>query len=84
MLMVHILLLFLSLSLDYLCSVNTLSSAPDLSNDELAALKLKDTNKNNDYALYLKLPKGKVNGNNFEECIKLSTPIAPIPSGSIK
>ena len=32
----------------------------------------------------LTLPKGKVNGNNFEECMKSSKPIAPIPFGSIE
>ena len=39
---------------------------PDLSNDELVALQLKDTNKNSDFAPCLKLLKGKVNENNFE------------------
>ena len=32
----------------------------------------------------LTLPKGKVNENYFEECMKSSKPIAPIPSGSIE
>ena len=43
-----------------------------------------DKNENSNCVLELKLPKGKVNKNNFEECMKLSKPIAPIPSGSIK
>ena len=47
-------------------------------------LGLKDKNENNDFAPILKLLKGEVNKNNFEECIKSSKPIAPIPSGSIK
>ena len=32
----------------------------------------------------LTLPKGKVDENNFEDCIKSSKPIAPIPSGSFE
>ena len=66
-----------------LSSVNTSSSTPDLSNDELVALKLKDKNDHSDFALTLTLPKRKVNENNFEECMKSSKPIATIPSGSI-
>ena len=44
-----------------LFSVNTSSSAPNLLDDELVALQLKDINENNDFAPYLKLPEGKVN-----------------------
>ena len=58
------------------------SSAPDLSDDELVTLKLKEKNESNDSAPMLTLPKGKVNENDFEECMKSSKPIAPIPSGS--
>ena len=58
--------------------VNISTSVPDLSNGELVALQLKDKNKNSDFAPGLKLPKGKVNKNNFEECMKSSKPIAPI------
>ena len=67
-----------------LSSVNTSSSAPDLSDDELVALKLKEKNDTSDFATMLTLPKGKVNKNNFEECMKSSRHIAPIPSGFIK
>ena len=67
-----------------LSSVNTFNSAPDLSNDELVALKLKDKNEHSDFAPMLKLPKGNVNKNNFKECMKSSKHIAPISSGSIK
>ena len=67
-----------------LYSVNTLPSAPDLPDDELVALHLKDTNKNNDFAPYLILPKDKVNKNNIEEYMKSSKSIKLIPSGSIK
>ena len=67
-----------------LFTVNTLPSAPDLFNDELVALQLKDTNENNYFAPYQKPPKGKVNANNFEKRKKSSKSIAPIPSGSIK
>ena len=67
-----------------LSSINTSNSAPDLSDDELVALQLKDKNENNDFAPVLKRPKGKVNKNNFEECMKSSKPIAPIPSGFIE
>ena len=66
-----------------LSSVNTSNFAPDLSNNELVTLKLKDKNDNSDFAPTLTLPKGKVNENNFEECMKSSRPIASIPSGSI-
>ena len=66
-----------------LSSVNTFNSTLDLSNDELLALKLKNKNEISDFAPLLKLPKGKVNKNNFEECMKWSKPIASIPSGSI-
>ena len=57
---------------------------PDLSDDELVTLQLKEQNQNSDFAPMLTLPKGKVNKNNFEECMKSSKPIAPIPSGSIE
>ena len=67
-----------------LSSVNISSSASDLSDDESVTLKLKDKNWNSDFAPTLTLPIGKVNKYNFEECIKLSKPIAPITSGSIK
>ena len=67
-----------------LSSVNTSSSAPDLSDDELVALKLKDKNDNSDFSPTLTLPKGKVNEYNFEECMKSSRPIAPVPSVSIR
>ena len=67
-----------------LASIDTSTAAPDLTDDELVTLQLKDKNDNNDFAPYLKLPKGKVNENNFEECMKSSKPIAPIPSGSIE
>ena len=73
-----------SVSTTGLSSVNTSNSAPDLSNDELVALQLKDKNENNsEFTLVLKLPIGKVSKNNFEECKKSSKPIAPIPSSSI-
>ena len=67
-----------------LSSVHVNSPAPNLSDDELVTLQLKDKNPNNDFASMLTLPKGKVNENNFEECMKSSKPIAPIPSGSIE
>ena len=67
-----------------LSSVNTSNTAPDLSDDELVALQLKDKNDTSDFAPTLTLPKGKVNQNNFEECMKSSKPISPIPSGSIE
>ena len=67
-----------------LSSVHVNSPAPNLSDDELVTLKLKDKNPNNDFAPMLTLSKGKVNENNFEECMKSSEPIAPIPSGSIE
>ena len=54
-----------SVTITGLSSVNTLPSAPDLSDDELVILQLKDTNKNNHFAPYLKLPKGKINKHNF-------------------
>ena len=41
-------------------SVHVNSPAPDLSNDELVTLQLKDKNPNNDFAPMLTLPKGKV------------------------
>ena len=53
-----------------LSSVNNFTSVPDLSDDELIALQLKDKNKNGHFAPGLKLPKGKVYKNNFEECVK--------------
>ena len=49
-----------------LSSVNTSTSAPDLSDDEFVTLKLKNKNKNSDFAPGLKLPKGKINENSFE------------------
>ena len=58
--------------------------APDLSENELVTLQLKEQNRNSDFAPMLTLPKGRVNENNFEECMKSSKPIAPIPSGSIE
>ena len=67
-----------------LSSVYVNSPDPDLSDDKLVTLQLKDQNPNNDFAPMLTLPKGKVNENNFEECMKSSKPIAPIPSGSIE
>ena len=73
-----------SLTTTGISSVHIISSAPDLSDDELVTLQLKDKNSNNDVALMLTLPKGKVNENNFEECMKSSKPIAPIPSGLIE
>mmetsp|Transcript_48987 Transcript_48987/g.49742 ORF Transcript_48987/g.49742 Transcript_48987/m.49742 type:complete len:177 (+) Transcript_48987:844-1374(+) len=66
-----------------LSSVHVNTPAPDLSDDELVTLQLKDKNINNEFAPMLTLPKGKVNENNFEDCMKSSRPIAPIPSGSI-
>ena len=39
-------------------------------------------NENSDFAPVWKLPKGKLNKNNFEEWMKSSQPIAPISSGS--
>ena len=50
----------------------------------MVALILKDKNDNSDFAPILTLLKGKVNKNNFEEYMKSSRPIAPIPSGSIE
>ena len=50
-----------------LSSVNTSDSAPEISDDELVALQLKYKNENNNFVPVLKLPKGKVNKNNFEE-----------------
>ena len=67
-----------------LSSIHVNSPAPDLSDDKLVTLQLKDQNLNNDFALMLTLRKGKVNENNFEECIKSSKPIVPIPSWSIE
>ena len=67
-----------------LFSVHINSPAPDLSNDKLVTLKLKDKNPNNDFPSMLTVPKGKVNETNFEECMKCSKPIAHIPSGSIE
>lgn len=67
-----------------LSSINTSISAPDMSDDKLVALQLKDKNENSDFNPCLKLPKSKVNKNNFEECMKSSKSIAPIPSGSIE
>ena len=67
-----------------LLSVNTSSSTPNLSNDELVVWKLKDKNSNSDFAPTLTLPKGKVNKNKFEECMKSSKHIAPIPFGTIR
>ena len=64
--------------------IYTSNSAPDLSTDELVALNLKDKNENSDFAIKLTLLNGKVNKNNFEECMKSSKPIAPTPSGSTK
>ena len=65
-------------------SVHVNDPPPNLSDDELVTLQLKDQNPNNDFAPMLTLPKGKVNENNFEECMKSSNPITPIPSGSIE
>ena len=65
-------------------SVQVPDPTPDLSDDELVTLQLKEQNQNSDFAPMLTLPKGKVNENNFEECMKSSKPIAPIPSGSIE
>lgn len=73
-----------SITTTSLSSIHVNSPAPDLSDDELVTLKLKDKNPNNDFAPMLTLPKGKVNENNSEECIKSSKPIAPIPSRSIE
>ena len=67
-----------------LSSVHVNSPTPDLSNDKLVTLQLKDKNPNNDFAPMLTLPKEKVNENNFEECMKSSKSIALIPSGSIE
>ena len=67
-----------------LLSVNTTNSAPDLSYDELVALKLKNKNENRDFSFMLTPLKGEVNEYNLEECMKSSMPIAPIPSGSIE
>ena len=67
-----------------LSSVNTSRSAPDFSNDELVALKLKNKNDNSDFSPALTLPKGKLTKNNFEECMKSSKPLAPIPTGSVE
>ena len=67
-----------------LLSINTFCSTLDLSDDELVALKLKDKNDNSDFSPTLTLPKGKVNEYNFEECMKSSRPIAPVPSVSIR
>ena len=50
--------------------ISTSSSAPDLSDDKLVALKLKDKNDNSDFAPTLTQLKGKVKKNNFEECMK--------------
>ena len=73
-----------SITTSGLSSLHVNSPAPDLSNDKLVTLQLKDKNPNNDFAPMLTLPKGEVNENNFEECMKSSKPIAPIPSGSIE
>ena len=43
-----------------LSSVNTFSAAPDLSDDELVALKLKDKNDTSDFAPTLTLPSMKI------------------------
>ena len=66
-----------------LSSVHVNSPAPYLSDDKLVALQLKQKNLNNDFAPMLTLSKGKVNENNFQDCMKSSKPVAPIPSGSI-
>ena len=49
----------------------------------MVTLQLKDKNKYSDFTLAFKRPKGKINENNFEECIQSSKPIVPIPSSSI-
>ena len=59
-----------SITTTRLFSVNTSTSAPDLVDNELVTLQLKDKNKHGDYATSLKLPKGKVNKDNFVECRK--------------
>lgn len=51
-----------------LYSVNKFTSVPDLSDDELVTLQLKNKKKNSNFVLVLKFPKGKRNENNFEEC----------------
>ena len=66
-----------------LSSFQVNSPAPDLSDDKLVTLQLKDKNLNNEFAPMLTLRKGKVNWNNFVDCMKSSKPIASIPSGSI-
>ena len=48
-------------------SINNSVSALDLSDDELDAIQLRDTNKNNDVATYHKHPKDKVNKKNCIE-----------------
>ena len=67
-----------------LSSVNTSPSAPDLSDDTLVTLQLKDKNKNSDFVPCPKLPKGKVNNHNFDKYMESSKPIAPISSGSME
>ena len=67
-----------------LSSIDISTASSNLSDDELVALQLKDTNENHDFTSYIKIPKGKVNESNFEQCMKSSKPIAPIPSGSIE
>ena len=67
-----------------LSSVNISNTAPHLSDDESAALQLKDKDDTSDFAPTLTLSKGKVNKNNFEECMKSSKPISLILSGSIE
>ena len=72
-----------SITTTHISLVHVNNPATDLSDDELVTLQLKDQNPNNDFAPMLTLPKGKVNENNFEKCMRSSKPITSIPSGSI-
>ena len=66
-----------------LSTIQMNSPAPELSDDKLFTLQLKDKNLNIDFAPIMTLLKGKVNTNNFEDCMQSSKSIGPIPSGSI-
>ena len=53
----------------------------DLDKDDLVALQLLKVDEPSEIAI--QLPKEKVNKNNFEQCMKSSKPISPIPAGSL-
>ena len=73
-----------SITTTSISSVHVNDPTTNLPDDELVTLQLKEQNRNSDFAPTLALRKGKVNENNFEESMKSSTPITPIPFGSIE